>query len=102
MIEYDGKNYVLKYNMKRIEMIESVTNMPTLAEIKRTGGMLSLLSLKAYIAYAIKRDGEDKFLPPKKGMKIAESLIEANGYAEVCGLVLESLERDCPFFFQVG
>ena len=55
MIEYDGKNYVLKYNMKRIEMIESVTNMPTLAEIKRTGGMLGLLALKVYIAYAIKR-----------------------------------------------
>ena len=67
MIEYDGKNYVLKYNMKRIEMIESVTNMPTLAEIKRTGGMLGLLSLKTYIAYAIKEEGDDKFLPPKKG-----------------------------------
>ena len=102
MIEYDGKNYVLKYNMKRIEMIESVTNMPTLAEIKRTGGMLGLLALKVYIAYAIKREGEYKFLPPKKGMKIAESLIETNGYAEVCGLVLENLERDCPFFFQAG
>lgn len=102
MIEYDGKNYVLKYNMKRIEMIESVTNMPTLAEIKRTGGMLSLLSLKTYIAYAIKKEGDDKFLPSKKGVKIAETLIENNGYADVCGMVLESLERDCPFFFQAG
>ena len=102
MIEYDGKNYVLKYNMKRIEMIESVTNMPTLAEIKRTEGMLSLLSLKAYVTYAIKEEGDEKFLPPKKGMEIAESLIESNGYVDVCGLVLECLERDCPFFFQAG
>lgn len=60
MIEYDGENYVLKYNMKRIEMIESVTNMPTLAEIKRTGGMLSLLSLKTYIAWSMCINGEWK------------------------------------------
>lgn len=101
MIEYGGKNYVLKYNMKRIEMIESVTNMPTMADLRRTGGMLSLASLKAYIAYGIKEEGEDVFLKPKKGMEIAESIIESNGYPDVCATVLEALERDCPFFFQV-
>lgn len=101
MIEYGGKNYVLKYNMKRIEMIESVTNMPTMADLRRTGGMLSLASLKAYIAYGIKEEGEDVFLKPKKGMEIAENLIESNGYTDVCTTVLEALERDCPFFFQV-
>lgn len=101
MIEYGGKNYVLKYNMKRIEMIESVTNMPTMADLRRTGGMLSLASLKAYIAYGIKEEGEDVFLKPKKGLEIAESLIELNGYTDICTTVLEALERDCPFFFQV-
>lgn len=100
MITYGEKNYELKYNMKRIEMIEAATNMPTLADLKRTGGMLSLASLKAYIAYGIKEEGADTFLPPKKGMEIAENLIESNGYPEVCGTVIESLERDCPFFFQ--
>ena len=35
MITYGGKNYALKYNMKRIEMIEGVTNMPTLADLQR-------------------------------------------------------------------
>ncbi len=100
MIEYGGKNYELKYNQKRIEMIEAVTNMPTLADLKRTSGMLSLASLKAYIAYGIKEQGADAFLPPKKGMEIAASLIEENGYANVCGAVLEALERDCPFFFR--
>lgn len=100
MIQYSGKNYVLKYNMKRIEMIEAVTSMPTLADLKRTGGMLSLASLKAYIAYGIKEEGKDTFLTYKEGVKIAEALIEQNGYTEVCAIVLEALQRDCPFFFQ--
>lgn len=100
VIEYDEKRYELKYNQKRIEMIEAATNMPTMADLRRTGGMLGLASLKAYIAYGIKEEGADVFLPPKKGMEIASSMIETNGYASVCGVVLEALERDCPFFFQ--
>lgn len=88
--------------MKRIEMIESVTDMPTMADLRRTGGMLSLASLKAYIAYGIKEEGADVFLKPKQGMELAENLIESNGYTDVCAIVLEALERDCPFFFQVG
>ena len=72
MITYGGKNYVLKYNMKRIELIEGVTNMPTLADLQRTRGLLSLASLKAYVAYGIKEDGADVLLNPKKGMEIAE------------------------------
>ena len=102
MITYGGKNYGLKYNMKRIELIEGVTNMPTLADLQRTRGLLSLASLKAYVAYGIKEDGADAFLNPRKGMEIAESLIESNGYPDVCAIVLEALERDCPFFFREG
>ena len=83
MIQYSGKNYVLKYNMKRIEMIEAVTSMPTLADLKRTGGMLSLASLKAYIAYGIKEEGKDTFLTYKEGVKIAEALIEQNAHHRV-------------------
>lgn len=100
MIEYDGKKYVLKYNMKRIELIESVTGMPTMADLKRTGGMLGLVALKTYIAYAIKEEGEDIFQPAKKGMELADAIIRSNGYADVCGMVIEAIERDCPFFFQ--
>ena len=95
MIEYDGKNYVLKYNQKRIEMIEAVTNMPTMAELKRTGGYLGLSSLKAYFAYGLKEEGSDAFVAPKKGVEICTQLIENESYEKVCGLVLENLERDC-------
>ena len=40
--EFNGKEYELKYSMKRIEMIESVTDMPTMAALQKYRGMLSL------------------------------------------------------------
>ena len=100
MIEYNKKSYELKYSINRIEKIEAVTEMPTLAELKRTGGMLGLASLKAYFAYGLKEEGADVFVMPKPAMEICESLIETEGYSEVLGMVLEALERDCPFFFR--
>lgn len=102
MIEYDGKNYVLKYNQKRIEMIEAVTNMPTMAELRRTQGYLGLATLKTYFAYGLKEENSDSFVAPKKGIEICTDLIENESYEKVCGLVLENLERDCPFFFPAG
>ena len=100
MVEYNGKEYELKYNLKRIEMIEAVTNMPTMAELRKTYGYLGIASLKVYFAYGLKEEGADAFVKPKEGMAMAEALIENEGYLAVNGAVLEALERDCPFFFQ--
>lgn len=102
MVEYNGKNYELKLNQKRVELIEGITGMPTMAELQRNKGMLGLASLKTYFAYGLKEEGEDAFVKPKAGMEMAEQLIETSGYAEVLGVVLETLERDCPFFFRAG
>lgn len=101
-VEIEGKTYELKYNMKRIEMIESVTGMPTLADLKRNSGMLSISSLKTYFAYALKEQGADVFVQPKKGLEMCEALIENEGYEKVCYLVLEAIQEGCPFFFPKG
>lgn len=100
MIEYDGKSFVLKFNIGRVELIEQQTNMPTLVQMKRTEGMLGLHELKTYFAYGLKEENSDVFYPIKKGYEICEKLIETLGYTAVVGMVLEALERDCPFFFQ--
>lgn len=100
MFDINGKNYVLKYNLKRVEMIENSVSMPTMAELQAHRGMLSLTSLKTYFAYGLKEEGADTFVKPKEGMAMAEALIESEGYITVNGAVLEALERDCPFFFQ--
>ena len=100
MIEYGEKTYELKYGLKRVELIEAATGSPMMAELSKNNAMLGLSSLKTYFAYGLKEEGADAFVPPKEGMEIAESLIENEGYIVVCGMVLEALERDCPFFFR--
>lgn len=100
MFEINGKKYVLKYNLKRVELIENTVGMPTMAELNAHRGMFGLTALKTYFAYGLKEEGSDFFTPPKTGMEMAEALIENEGYISVNGAVLEALERDCPFFFQ--
>ena len=100
MIQINNKEYELKYNIGRIELIENVTKKPTLAALSESGGMLGVSSLKAYFAYGLKEAGSDIFVPIKEGMKLAEELIQAEGYSKVCGLVINILERDWPFFFR--
>lgn len=98
-IEYDGKTYELKYNLKRIELIENATGTPILASMQN--GMMRISHLKAYIGYGLKEEGADTFVNPKVGLDVAEALIETQGYVWAGQTVAEALERDCPFFFRV-
>ena len=100
MFEINGKNYVLKYNLKRVEMIENATGVPMMSDLYSHRSMMGLTALKTYFAYGLKEEGADAFVAPKKGMEMAEAMIENEGYLAVNGAVLEALERDCPFFFQ--
>lgn len=96
---YNEKEYELKYNLKRIEMIENNTSLPTMAQISRTGGYFGVSDLKVYLSMGLKEKGADVFVMPRPAEKIAESIIEQD-YRSACAAVLEGLERDCPFFFQ--
>jgi len=99
MIEINGKQYELKYNMKRIELIENVTGVPLMSAVHKNGGMLSIANLKVYVAYALREVGADALLDIKDGMKLAEKLLENSDFVTVSSEVLEALQRDCPFFF---
>lgn len=95
---YDGKEYELKYNLKRLEMIEGNTSLPTMAQISRTGGYFGISDLKVYISMGLKEKCADVFVMPRPAETIAEAIIEQD-YREACAAVLEALEHDCPFFF---
>jgi hypothetical protein len=100
VFEYNGKEYELKYNLKRVELIENTVGMPMMADIASHKGMLGLTALKAYFAYGLKEEGSDIYVAPKNGLKIAEDLIESTGYITINGAVMDAMQRDCPFFFQ--
>lgn len=46
MFTYDDKDFEFKFSIGRIELIEQVTEMPTLSNINRTGGLLSIKRLE--------------------------------------------------------
>ena len=100
MFEIDGKQYKLKYNIGRIQMIEAATGRSVMADMAKDGGMLGISQLKIYFAYGLKEDGVDTFVPVKRGMEMCEALIESEGYVKICGSVVEALEENCPFFFR--
>lgn len=99
MFEFDGKEYELKYNLKRVEMIEDVTGAPTLRVISRNGMLLS--QLKAYIGMGIvDTDNEEEMVSRKKGFDLAEKIIQTKGVVWANVEVINALRRDCGFFFQ--
>lgn len=100
MIRFGEKNYELKYNLKRIEMIEAQTSLPTMAQIKTTSGYFGITDLKSYLTYGLKEEGADVFLMPVKAQELADEMIIDVGYTQLCSEVLTALERDCPFFFR--
>lgn len=73
--------------------------MPSMPELYKNRGMLSISSLKAYIAYALKEEDGDTFVKPKEGMEMADKLIEESGYLAVNEAVVTAIQRDCPFLF---
>ena len=99
MFEINSKKYELKYNMKRIELIENATGIPLMSAMHKNGGMLSIANLKIYIGYAIREVGADVLVDIKDGITLAEKLIENSDFVSVNGEVLDALQRDCPFFF---
>lgn len=101
VIVHGEKEYELRYNVKRIQMIEQATKKPMMVMISNQ--FLSLSDLSACVAYGLVKKGSYSHELPKKGLEIFEELIEADGsYYKLSNLVSDALERDCGFFFPKG
>lgn len=101
-LKYKEQNLDLKYDIGRIKVIEKVTNMPLMALLSQTSGMMSLETLETYFAYGLKNVDNDSYIPVSKGLEIADDLIQNEGYSQIVSIVVDALQRDCPFFFQVA
>ena len=100
-LKYKGQNLDLKYDIGRIKIIEKATNMPLMALLSKTSGMMSLETLETYFAYGLKNI-DNSYVPVSKGLEIADDLIQNEGYSKIVSIVVDALQRDCPFFFQVA
>ena len=101
MFTIDGKDYELRYSLKRVEMIEKATGGSMMASLVNNKGMLSIGEVKTFLSYGLKgMDEGDGHVSIPQGEKYAEQLLETLGYAPVIAPIMEALERDCPFLFQ--
>lgn len=101
MFEIKNNMYELKFNMKTIKQIESVTKENIVSVIQRSNGILSLTDLCTYVGFGLYNDIGAR-ISPQQGLTLAEDWIEEAGFLAVNEEVLTSIDRDCPFLFKVG
>lgn len=99
MFTFNETNYELEYSLKRLERIENLTGKATVPLIQETNGYFPIGPLKQYFGMALKKAGADTYLDLQTAYDIFAQIVKEMSYAEVCGLVLEALSRDCPFLF---
>ena len=100
LLKIGEKEYELKYSLKRVETIESTTGTPLMASITSSRGMMPLTLLKSCFCYGLKEPGSDSFIPLPSGQVLFEQALTEHGYAGLVSVIIEALQRDCPFFFQ--
>ena len=94
----EGVSYVIGFSQKRIRLYEN-GHKPIMASFIQNGGAFSLSELQGLLAYGLRRE-DGPYVNPRKGMEMAERLIDNCGYVAVFERVTEALERDCGFLFK--
>lgn len=102
MVENNGNNYDLKFNMNRVELFEKNSHFNLMASLSATGGMISLAQLENLFAAGLKSVDSGLYVTTNTGVKICRNYIEQNGYADTCMMVLNALQEGCPYLFKVN
>lgn len=100
MFELNGKEYELKFNIERIKLVENFLKLPTVADIVKTNGALSINAIEVYFGYCLKEVGSDTFVSRKEGAEIAEAIMKEMGYLAVNNMIIEKMAEDMPFLFR--
>lgn len=97
-LEKNEKEYILKYDINRVRMIENTLKKP-LFQMVRSGGF-SVNELIVLVGYGLMEKDTYKRMQPKDGIKFAEQLLERKGsYLQLSEMVADAIENDCGFFF---
>ena len=94
----EDRTYEIAFNIGRIKLYER-GHAPVMTSISKNGGTFSIDELQSLAAFGLRCEG-GSYVDTKRAMKMAEKLIETNGYLVVFQNVMTALERDCGFFFK--
>lgn len=100
MIEYNGNQYQLKFNIERIKLVEKALKKPLITIYSSQGGAFSLEEMETIFLICLKPQGSDFFCNNKEAREIFNDVIQQeNGYVNVNNEIATVLMEDCPFLF---
>lgn len=100
MFNYKDETYELKLNLKVVRQVEGALGKGIMAILRESGGMMSINDLIIIAGYGM-YNSEGNRISPAQGMEIAEAFMIEKGYVELITVVIDTIDRDCPFFFPV-
>ena len=101
MFTYNEKDYELKFNIKRLEIIEKATGKSSVGMmVADNNGIMGVSSVMAFYSYGLKEAGADTFVAPKVAQEICEARMNEIGYMEVVKELQGAIQHDCPFLFR--
>lgn len=102
MLEINGKQYELKFNLERLKLIEAAKKSSLMGEYYTANGMFSIQTCELVFQFATKEAGSDTFVGQVDGSKLCEQALMQRGYATIALEIQNALTKDMPFLFQAN
>lgn len=100
MIEANGRQYHLKFNIERLKLVENALKRPIITIYTEHSGAFSISEMETIFRICLKEDGADTFCSNKQASEIFRAALETeNGYMSVNDEIARQLNEDCPFLF---
>lgn len=100
MLEINGTQYELKFNLERLKLIERSINKPLVSIYVEQKGAFSLDQMEKVFIISLKEEGSDFFCSNAQAKKVFNEAIQReNGYQTINNMIAQRLQEDCPFLF---
>lgn len=100
MFEVEGTVYTLKYNLKKLKTIETVTKTSVLGEVTKSNGIMPINVLEQLFSLALVEEATNEVVKQKEAVDMFEKVIENSGLVSVNMAIVEKLQDDLGFMFR--
>lgn len=100
MFEVEGKTYTLKFNEKKMDVIERTADVSLMSEFNKTNGLISMGLLRVMFTTALLDDETGNPVKGQKAIDIFDKVKETNGYQGLTNATLNQFTEDMGFLFR--
>lgn len=99
-IEFNNKQYDLKFNLERLNLIEKLLDKPIMSVYAENKGLFAFNEMEKVFQISLKEVGSDFFCSNKEAKEVFNAIVQQeNGYRDVNNFIAQRLQEDCPFLF---